>query len=192
METETETNPAPNFNLPIRVQVEHYQTGEKFTIQSNDWSAEFTEEDYERLAQIMNEPEIYNRFFRSHLEGKPYTKEAAQRAVEKEKMRWEEKTKFEFLIRDSQGQIVGGMQIKSPKLEAAEIGYWMSETTPGVMTNAIVALCVIAKEAGFNSLYGMTIAHNEKSQRVLERAGFVNEGEAEKKGNMYIKFSKQL
>ena len=71
-----------------------------------------------------------------------------------------------------------------------EVGYWMSNGNPGVMTNAVRAICDIAKTAGYKSLYGLTVLNNEKSQKVLINAEFENVGEIKVKGKQYLKFIK--
>lgn len=60
------------------------------------------------------------------------------------------------------------------------------------MTNTVLALCDLAKKAGYKSLFGLTIPDNQRSQNVLIRAGFTMEGEMEKDGKRYIKFTKNF
>jgi RimJ/RimL family protein N-acetyltransferase len=133
---------------------------------------------------------IYDTLFRDKFKGKPYTLENAKGFIKWAKDGWQRNKWFVFLIKNPKGQIVGAIDIKSNNLNSAEIGYWVDVKTPGVMTNLVIALCEIAKDAGYKSLYGLTVLENDRSQKLLLRAGFKNEGQIEEKGKQYLKFVK--
>jgi RimJ/RimL family protein N-acetyltransferase len=90
--------------------------------------------------------------------------------------------------------VVGAIDIKSSDLDAGEIGYWASSEYPGYVTNAVVALSQLAKNAGFKSLFADTVPDNLPSQSVLRRAGFNHQGLVDRKGKgvMYYSFVKEL
>ncbi len=182
----------PHFEAPIQKPIERYPDGEIFKMQSVDESSELRPEDLEQVAEICNEGLVYDTLFRGKFEGRPYTSEDAKGFTDWAKQGWNNNDKFVFLIRDPQNRIVGAIDIKSNNTEAAEIGYWASSTTPGIMTNAVKALCDIAKDAGYKQLYGLTVPNNERSQKVLLRAGFSDEGLADRKGKEYLKFTRDL
>lgn len=182
----------PNFKSPVKVLIEGFPERETYFVQSIDSSQNISDDDLETITRICSEELIYNVLFKEKFNGKPYTLENARSFINWAKEGWNKNKWFVFLIRDSENKIVGAVDIKSDNLESAEIGYWMTKEVSGVMTNAVVALCNMAKNAGYKSLYGLTILNNEKSQRVLLRAGFVNVGQIEEKGKQYLKFVKEI
>ncbi len=60
------------------------------------------------------------------------------------------------------------------------------------MTNAVLKLCDIAKEAGYRCLFALATLENEKSARVLLRANFIYEGQIFRDNIAYMKFTKML
>lgn len=185
-------NDKPTLQPPISVLVERFPLKETYTLQSVDESLKETQNDLEKLTEVSNEELVYNVIFKEKLNGEPYPQSKAQSFFDWGKEGWDKNEYFVFAIRDPRGEIVGNMDIKSANLESAEIGYLISKDHPGVMTNAVVALCDIAKNAGYKSLYGLTVSDNEKSQNVLLRAGFINLGPVEENGKQYFKFVKKL
>ena len=198
----------PKFNLPINKLIKRFPTNEEFLMYSADKSHEFSEEDYKAITSICNEPLVYSWVFNDLFDGQPYPIEKAKEFIEKAKKEWSENEGFVFFIslleklfssklsnlfiRNPEKEIVAAIDIKSPDLESAEIGYWASEKYPGLMTNAVLALCDIAKDAGFKSLWATTKMDNQKSMNVLKRAGFTDLGKVERKGKPRRKFEKKL
>lgn len=183
---------APTFKVPVRVEVRKYPANEVYMIQSVDNDSVFSEEDYQTITKICSQELIYDRLFKELFNGEPYTMDKAKGFVSRARDGWQNNDKFVFLIRNDKGKIVAAMDIKSDNTEEAEIGYWASKDEPGIMTNSVVALCQIAKEAGYKSLYGLTVPDNEKSQKVLARSGFEKAGEVKERNKTYIKFTKIL
>lgn len=64
------------------------------------------------------------------------------------------------------------MDIKSPELEGAEIGYWASKKHSGIITPAVGLLCGVARGAGYKSLYAFVLPANTCSLRVLTNNAF--------------------
>lgn len=128
----------------------------------------FDEEAVKQVTKICNESEIYNNVFASIFKGKAYTEDNArvfQKIITDGILN---KTRFDwFILYD--GTIVGTVGIKSLD---GEIGYWLSNKHPGVMTLAAKKICFMAKDAGFTSLWASVKKSNAPSIRVLEKAGF--------------------
>jgi RimJ/RimL family protein N-acetyltransferase len=183
---------SPHFELPLRLIIKQFQSVDLFHLQQVDSSAEVSGDDLKQITTICNESLVYGTLFKERLKDRTYVHENAVRFIEWAKDGWDKNDKFVFLIRSVENKIVGAIDIKSDNLDSAEIGYWMTSNVPGVMTNAVLAICDLAKIAGYKELYGLTVPENLKSQRVLLRAGFLNEGVAEEEGKEYIKFTKTL
>jgi RimJ/RimL family protein N-acetyltransferase/isopentenyldiphosphate isomerase len=180
---------SPNFKLPIKLSVKNYLNNEDYYISPAN---ESWEEDVDQITRICSQELIYNVLFKERLKGLPYISKNALEFIAWINEGWEKNEWFVFFIRNGEGKIIGAVDIKSDNLEEAEIGYWMSEKVKGVMTNAVLALTEIAKNAGYKSLYGLTVPDNEKSQNVLKRAGFTDQGLVNQKSKKYIKFLLKL
>ena len=105
---------------------------------------------------------------------------------------WAQGQYFVFLSKDSEDHVVSAIDIKSDNLQDAEIGYWADKNKPGYVTNMLVGLVELAKHAGYKSLVAYTRKDNEKSQRVLLRAGFVEAGEESTEEGLRLKFTREL
>lgn len=124
------------------------------------------------IVGIANEPVIYDWLFRAGLEGAPYPVEKAGDFLRWSADGWNEGTHFVFLVVGEDGKICAACDIKSADFEGAEIGYWSSSRHRGVMTNAVRAMCALAKSAGYRSLTARARLGNLRSQAVLGRLGF--------------------
>jgi [ribosomal protein S5]-alanine N-acetyltransferase len=132
------------------------------------------------LIQYLNDVDIYrNTLQLPH----PYREEDADWFISHTTLieRTEQKQKF-WAIRDSQQQLIGGigMHFKYGKhAHKDEIGYWLAKPfrNQGIMTEAIRTLCDHAFEHMGKHRLEATIFHfNKASGRVLEKAGFMQEG----------------
>ncbi|MCB9965515.1 MAG: GNAT family N-acetyltransferase [Rhodospirillales bacterium] len=141
------------------------------------------------IAKICNEPLIYNRLFKKVCENEAYPAQKATEFLKWAKTGFEDSTHFVFLIVNQSNQPAGAIDIKQNDLNSAEIGYWLSKEHTGLMTNAVIELVKQAKENGFKSLYGMCEIDNLKSQAVLERANFENQGQCRRNDKEYFKYS---
>lgn len=144
----------------------------KVLVSPVDYTFNLTEADKQRIASICNQEAIYNFLFRKRLKGEPYQISSAEGFIEWARKGWENSEYFVFLTRNSAGEIVGAIDLKSNKTVDPEVGYWMDVNVPGYMSNIVAGLMKKAKKAGAVSLIAYTKPENEKSKRVLLRAGF--------------------
>lgn len=162
----------PHFTLPIREAITNHLTGETLYLEAVDDAARYTPAHLEQIVAICNQPRVYDLLFAERLQGKPYPIADTETFIRWGEAGWRNQTHFLFYIVRADDTIVGAADIKSPNLAAAEIGYWLSEEHPGIMSNAVKKLCVIARQAGYRALFALVKEHNRKSSNVLERAGF--------------------
>ena len=148
-----------------------------------------TEKVIAQVTSICNEPLVHESLFRRILSGKPYPLSMAADWLARGADGWKRNSHFVFGIVDQEGRIAAACDIKSADASWAEVGYWSSASHSGVMTNAIVGLIDLAREAGFEHLFAETQKTNVRSQGVLCRAGFALSDEKPLRGNHYIVFS---
>jgi RimJ/RimL family protein N-acetyltransferase len=177
---------------PISRSVRNHFTGETFQLAAVSDAVCCGAEQLDQIVVICNQPLVYGQLFESNLAGRPYSLADARWFVDWAKRGWQEQTHFVFLIMDAKRNVIGAADIKSADLASAEIGYWMSALCPGVMTNAVVALCDIASETGYRSLFGHVEERNTRSANVLVRAGFVYRGLDTVDGETFQRFERYL
>lgn len=129
-----------------------------------------------QVVAICNEPAIYDWLFRQRLEGQPYGQAQARQLLEWSKAGWSSQTHFVFAVLDESRRIVAVCDIKSND-PVAEVGYWSSSHHRGVMTNAVQAMCRLARVAGYAGLFARIRQGNIQSRRVLERSNFIRTNE---------------
>jgi len=141
-------------------------------------SPDFNKESFlNRLVQICNQDSVYNILFKSKLQGQKYPKDKAIQFFDYAKKGWKEKINFVFLIiRVSDGQLCGAIEVKSNDLERSEIGYWASEDAHGIMTLSLKQIIKEAKSSGYKSLFARILTNNEASMTVVKNNRFVNMG----------------
>ena len=132
--------------------------------------------DRKRIITICNQSKVYGILFNTRLSGAEYGNKDTEDFVEWAVKGWQTGKYFVFAIRDDKGNLVGAIDIKSDNPNFGEIGYWMDENSPGYMTNAVIGLVEIAKNAGYKTLGAHTKSFNDASKRVLQRAGFKPDG----------------
>ena len=182
----------PHFSVPISQAVKRFGSNERCELRSADGTLNATRRDIETVAEICNEPLIYNRLFRTNFKGQLYTPEHAEKFLQWAREGWQKNAWFVFLIRDAAHQIVAAIDIKTPTLAEAEIGYWASASYPGVMTNTVVELCRVAEGAGYRRLFAVIEPDNERSISVIKRAGFLSDGEMVRNEKRYLRFICEL
>ena len=190
MEEQEEKLEKKIFGPPIQQEVTNFSTGEKYTLCGGE-EMPFSEKDIDKIAKICSQKNIYDMLFAKRLEGRPYTDKEAQGFIDWLKDGWKNQMYFVFIVRKSDGEIIGAIDIKSADLERAEVGYWADENYRGFMTNTVKQLCSLAKGVGFVKLFAGVRFDNGKSIGVLERAGFVLVDKNPKEKD-HIEYEKQL
>lgn len=184
----------PQFEGMIEKEITNFKTGEIYKFIGGQ-EMSFSEDDIMQIAAICSQEEVYNILFKITFENKPYTTEDAASFVQWVEKGWNEGTHFVFFIRDAENKLVGAVDIKSPDLERAEVGYWADAHNSGFMTNALIELCSIAKDVKYKKLFGEVRPDNNKSSAVLERAGFEYVGTNQREYNKdveYLVYEKNL
>lgn len=143
------------------------------------------------ITRICNEPMIHSTLFAEVL-GRAYAEADAENFFEWAEAGWSAGTHFVYAIVDGSGAVAGAIDIKSSDRASAEIGYWLSAGHSGVMTSAVEALCAIAASAGFEALHALVCPTNDRSARVLQRAGFTFASEVERAGRAYRRYDRRL
>ncbi|PIY18065.1 hypothetical protein COZ14_01225 [Candidatus Dojkabacteria bacterium CG_4_10_14_3_um_filter_Dojkabacteria_WS6_41_9] len=158
-------------------EAKHFQNGTSVQVYPLDNDFKITDGDISRIVSICNQKPIYNFLFAKRLKGEPYMDNSATGFIEWARTGWETGKYFVFLARDNEGKIVGAVDIKSDNVDGAEVGYWMDENSPGYMSNTVRGLVEHSRDVGFKKLIAFTLPNNDKSQRVLLRAGFNHIGQ---------------
>jgi ribosomal-protein-alanine N-acetyltransferase len=87
-----------------------------------------------------------------------------------------------WVILDRDGAVVGRINLNNivrGAAQSASLGYWLGQpaTGRGIATAAVCDIVRVAfAELGLHRIQADTLVHNEASQRVLERNGFVRIG----------------
>ena len=158
------------FPHPLRIPVMNHVSGRAYElVRACEVSCDSS--NLARIAAICNEPDVYDWLFRGPLEGRPYKEEQARQWLQWSEGGWSSGSHFVFAVLDGEKNVAAACDIKS-KEPKAEIGYWTSRRHRGIMTNAVIAMCTLAANAGFQGLFAQTKKENYRSQAVLERAGF--------------------
>lgn len=158
------------FPIPLRIPVVNHLTGRTcFLVQASDLISDPLS--VSQVASICNESDVYEWLFREPFTGRPYDEAKALEWLQWSRDGWLSGRHFVFAVVDDARWVNAACDIKSNE-PVAEIGYWASRQHRGVMTNAVKAMCGLAKEAGFRKLCARTKEKNLRSQAVLERSGF--------------------
>ena len=182
------STPIPAIPHPIRIAFPNARTGELYALESVDDATRFGLEAAAQVAAVCDEPLIYERLFRHRLAGHPYDAANGWRFLTWAENHWRAGTAFVFVITHPIDGIVGALDVKSTDVVGAEIGYWLSARHSGVMTNAVTLMRDLAWAAGYRALFALTDPDNTRSQAVLTRVGFVEDGVFERNGETYRMF----
>lgn len=177
---------------PLQLPVTNFKSKKTWTMLSCHDQQAFSAEDVARIVAICNQPLVYDFLFQDRLEHRTYQAEDAIGFLTWAEKGWREQQYFVFIVRDETGTIAAALDIKSNFLQAAEIGYWASSDSPGIMTNAVGALLQLAMRAGYLSIFGNVRATNTASQEVLKRSGFTLEKEIIEGGDPYYRYTIHL
>ena len=183
--------PKPDLSAFGAVTLRNAKTGEPGVLTRADRVA-VTPERLAAITRICNDPLVYDFLFRRSLRGAPYPPEMAQAFLDGAGRGWREGTGFVFLILDPAGAPLGNVDLMSPDVGAAELGYWATGARPGFVTPAVAAVCDLARAAGYRSLFAHTRPHNERSMAVLRRNGFRDVGLVGADADRARKFVKPL
>ncbi|WP_309396025.1 GNAT family N-acetyltransferase [Cerasicoccus maritimus] len=127
---------------------------------------------HDQLVSVCNEEKIYDWLFRRLFDGEPYKEKNSVGFFRSGAEGWKNNHSFVFLLVTELGEVAAAIDIKAPDIEKSEIGYWASERHRGCMTNTVIALLSIAKDAGYRSLFARVRKANLNSVGVLARSGF--------------------
>lgn len=153
------------------------------TIDSNSYN-----QNYDDIAIICNQTEIYNELFSGMLGGKPYTTENAKGFLDWAKQGWKNNEYFVFVICDEEKNIVGCIDIKSNNKSESEIGFWLDKNHSGLMSNSLSEILKYGSDHNFKKFYADAKKENQKSISVLKRNNFTILGEIDG----YLRFEKFL
>jgi RimJ/RimL family protein N-acetyltransferase len=109
----------------------------------------------------------------------PYTARDAAAFIQRARNTRPE-TSFAIVVDDKAAGGVGFMLNQDIERVSAEIGYWLGESLwgRGISTEAVRAVTAYAIEQhGLTRVYAVPFTHNVASCRVLEKAGYVREGQ---------------
>ena len=179
------------FEQNIKREITNFLTGDKYEMIGGS-DLIFSEKDIKKIVEICNRPSTYDILFNKPFKGRAYTEADAKWFENFVKEGWEKQTHFVFVIRKTDSEIIGVIDIKSTDFDRAEIGYWADENYSGFMTNTVNELLSLAKEGGYKKLFAGVLARNDKSIKVLERSGFVKTAEDIKDDEPHFKYEKEL
>lgn len=164
----------PRINSPLSRAVQRYCSNEMYFLQSLDDSLRITISDLSTIVRRCNEPLIYKYLFKDSLDGRPYAIADARVFIEWANLGWKEHRYFVFLIKSPGGKIVGYVEISSDILTESAIGYWITSTVSGVMTNVLTCMIDIARAAGYRKLFALVEPDNIRSLKLVERVQFIH------------------
>ncbi|MGJ8657908.1 MAG: GNAT family N-acetyltransferase [Akkermansiaceae bacterium] len=161
----------PKFPNDISIPVRNHLTGSTYFLRRAD-EVEATDTMLERLIAISNEPKVYSWIFQERLKGQAYGMAMAKGFFKMGSDGWNNHEQFVFMLLTEDGHPAANIDIKTADINGAEIGYLSSNKHSGVMTNTVLAVAAIAREAGYTMLWARSLKDNIDSSRVLVRAGF--------------------
>ena len=97
---------------------------------------------------------------------------------------YEQGSKLPHVVLDDSGRVVGRVTLNGivrASFQSCSLGYWVSaaDNGRGLATTAVREIVRVAfEELGLHRVQAETLLHNVRSQRVLERNGFVRFGVA--------------
>ena len=113
-----------------------------------------------------------------------YTNDGQRESVDVALRQREAGTSLPLVILDRQHQVVGTITLQSiirGAFQSCSVGYWLAEHAQGqgLATHALgEAVRLAFRELRLHRVQAETLPHNDRSQRVLDRVGFVRYGVA--------------
>lgn len=139
--------------------------------------------DYPQWAQVRGRNRDYLKPYEPAWPEQSLEKDFFQRRVQRLNHDWNADRSYAFLIFEhTQDRLIGGININNVTRGAAQcatLGYWLDEAQQGqgYMTEAArLALDFAFYGAGLARMNAATLVHNVKSQAMLKRLGFDEEG----------------
>jgi ribosomal-protein-alanine N-acetyltransferase len=111
-----------------------------------------------------------------------FTVEGQEAVVRADLDEYAEGRKLPHVVLDESGEVVGRITLNGivrGAFQSCSLGYWVaaSHNGRGLATAAVGAIVRVAfDDLGLHRIQGETLVHNVRSQRVLERNGFVRYG----------------
>ncbi|MCK5212815.1 MAG: GNAT family N-acetyltransferase [Dehalococcoidia bacterium] len=165
------------FGEHVDVPVERYDTGETYRMVSIDAGYAASDEDVDSIVTICNEPLVYRFLFRDRLDGRAYNERDARDFVAWARDGWLSGEHLVFLIRAPDDAIAACIDVGAVDGSGRGLsGYWSCDLHRGVVTNAMERLAVLAKDAGYRTLYTFVEEENLRSLAVFKRTGFTHVG----------------
>lgn len=130
-----------------------------------------SQNDFEDLEKILNQPEIYKLFGKA-LDGKRIDKDRIKSILDFYIKGFEEKDCFLYLIRNSQERIVGAIDLQRQGDKSFSIGFWANNRKKGFISGALNKLKDVLNKEKIKNLDSYIEPENEDAKRVLERNGF--------------------
>ncbi|MFF4888922.1 GNAT family N-acetyltransferase [Micromonospora chersina] len=113
-----------------------------------------------------------------------FTADGQHAVIEADLQQYEQGTKLPHVILDDSGRVIGRITlsgiVRGP-FQSCAMGYWVSgsHNGRGFATRAVREIVRVAfEDLGLHRVQAETLLHNVRSQRVLERNGFVRFGMA--------------
>ncbi|MEU1837886.1 GNAT family N-acetyltransferase [Micromonospora chersina] len=113
-----------------------------------------------------------------------FTADGQHAVIEADLQQYEQGTKLPHVILDDSGRVIGRITlsgiVRGP-FQSCALGYWVSgsHNGRGFATRAVREIVRVAfEDLGLHRVQAETLLHNVRSQRVLERNGFVRFGMA--------------
>ncbi len=137
----------------------------------------FKQKDAQSLKKYINNEKIYKNTL--HIPY-PYTIKDARKWLKKVLKQRKKKNpnQINFAI-DMDSQVVGSIGLKEIEGHKAELGYWLAEKHwgKGIMTEAVKIVTNFGfDKLGLRRIYAYVFTFNKGSIRVLEKAGYKQEG----------------
>ncbi len=150
------------------------ELGNGYSLQ--DWATAWRNGDQERFIPLADDYEVWKNLSDSF--SHPYTRANAEAWVA---LHAGVNPVVDFAVCDASGPIGGiGFQTFTDELRhSAAIGYWLGRPFwgRGVVTSAVMAMTAYGFESlGFLRIYARVYRGNDASTRVLEKAGYKQEG----------------
>ena len=140
-------------------------------------------EDYERWIEVRGRNRTFLKPFEPTWPENCLSHDFYERRLRRQTADWHRDLTRHFLIlRQSDDVLVGGMNINyilRGVSQSASLGYWLSEAEQGqgFMAEAIaLTLHYAFTNMNLNRINAATLLNNQRSQKLLERAGFEKEG----------------